>query len=158
MGIMISKWYESLPKNEAVCALVPWEWQSAPPMPFLRKGKLWLYVPFQRVWTEGDELCFSPLLGGMCVYANDGRIGEFRNLCLTEGADPQAVLERVKISESTIYRSNNALNNYLKKLNGLSFSIEHIGAFIPEEMERCRVLLHQALLPGQWMLYEGMMA
>lgn len=156
--MMISKWYESLPGNEAVRALVSWQWQSAPPLPFLWKGELWLYVPFQRVWAEGDELCCSPLLGEMWFIGGAKQISEFRNLCLAEGEEEQAVLDRAKMSESAVYRSNNALRKYLQALDEMQERVHRTGAPAPGEMEKCRELLRQTLLlPGQWALYEGMM-
>lgn len=153
----ISKWYESLPCREDVRALLPGQWQSAPPQPVVREGELWLYVPFQRIWAEENALCCSPALGEMWFYGPAKRIGLFCNLQKTQGADEQAVMDRAEISESGIYRSNNALKGYLQALDELEKNMARTGAPAPGQLEKCNILLRQALLiPGQWALYEGM--
>ena len=153
----ISGWYESLPRRQDVCALLPMQWQSALPLPVLREGKLWLYVPFQRVWAQENALCCSPALAEMWFFGPGKRIGLFCDLKSTRGADECALLDRVELGESAIYRSNLALRKYLSELDALEREMDRNGKPAPGQMERCGELLQQALLiPGQRALYEGM--
>lgn len=153
----ISEWYESLPKRADVRVLLPGQWQSAPPQPVVRERELWLYVPFQRVWAEEDALCCSPALGEMWFYGSAKKIGLFCDLQKSQGADAQAVMDRIKTGESGIYRSNLALKRYLLALDDLEERMAQSGAPAPRQLEECNALLKQSLLiPGQWALYEGM--
>lgn len=155
----ISGWYESLSRRDDVCALLPEGWQSAPPQPVMREGKLWLYVPFQRVWAQENELCCSPALAEIWFCGPGRRIGLFCDLKQTQGADENALLDRIPVSESVIFRSNLALKKYLSELDELEKQLTRNGRIDPGRLEMCSGLLKRALLiPGQWALYEGMRA
>lgn len=155
----IRKWYGNLCQQEDVRALIPMEWQPAPPQPVLRNGSLWLYVPCQRVWVENGNLLCSDKLAEIWFFGPEKKIASFDSLRQTEGADPKSVLAACELDEVAIYRSNLVLERYLLELDRLEKTIKRDGKPAPGQWKACQKLLKEALIiPGQSALYEGMEA
>lgn len=152
----VSGWFESLPGDKVLNALLPMQWQCAPPFPVLKDGRLMLYVPFQRVWEDGGELVCSPKLGEAFFLAETKRLALFADLCLTGEADPAAVLARSKMSSAQIHRSRVGLDHLLHMMDRLEQNICWKKEIRPEDVHAFRKLLPAALLmPEQISLYEG---
>lgn len=155
----IKEWYGNLCQREDIRALIPMEWQPAPPQPVLRNERLWLYVPCQRVWVENGNLLCSDKLAEIWFCGLERKIAVFNNLCQTEGANPKSMLAGCKLDEVAIYQSNLVLERYLFELNRLEKTIERNGKPAPGQWKACQELLKEALIiQGQSALYEGMKA
>lgn len=155
----IREWYDNLCRREDIKALIPMEWQPAPPMPVFRNGELQLYVPFQRVWAGSGRILCSVKLAETWFCGPDRRVVRFDNLMKNEGADPERVLDACELDDVAIYRNNLVLERYLQELDRLEKAVVRNGKPAPGQMQACLKLLKESLIiPGQSALYEGLEA
>lgn len=151
----ISEWYNTLCQREDVRTLIPMEWQPAPPKPFLRQGKLWLYVPCQRIWAEEGRILCSVKLGELWFCGAERSIVKFINWQQVENADPRQRLAECEMDDAEMYRRNLTLERYLMELERMEKAVARDQKLTTGQMEAYWKLLQEALImPGQSELYE----
>ena len=148
-------WYQTLSCDDNLNSMLPMEWQPCPPMPLWKNGQLFLYIPYQRVWMEENQLCCSPKLGELWFQESTGRLVAFRNLQILGEADAEELFASRALAEDEIYRSNLVVERLLAELDKLEKYALRNHKVEKQQLEEYYRLLEKGLLfPEQLSLYE----
>lgn len=147
------EWFTALAQSQVLNAIVPMQWQPGLPFPVWMEEQMLLYVPYQRVWTDGKQAFCSCRLAEAWFHGSNGRLTAFTDLCTMQHADPFSVLATCTLTDDAVYRSNLIAERLLMQLDAFERSRPDKKSISAYD----KLLESSLLFPEQLSLYEGVM-
>jgi hypothetical protein len=149
------EWLENLTRHPALSHMLPMQVQPGLPMPFLRHGRLMLFVPFYNIRPfDGGIACSRTLF--IAVFSLPARrIVRFEDLRALSGADGEEIFAAAP-SDAALRRLRLAAEQLFLDLGGIERDFAAGSALERGRLDAYRERLFRALvIPEQKCMYEG---